>query len=210
DAPSIGTATAGDKQASISFSAPTNNGGATITRYTVTSSPGNKKASGMGSPLTITGLTNGTAYTFSVTATNYVGASAASTASNSVTPMGTQIITFAAQSAQSYGTTPTLTASASSGLTPVFTSSTTGVCTITSAGVLSFNATGSCTINVNQAGNGSYLAAPQVSQTFTVNASLADAPSIGTATAGDKQASISFSAPTNNGGATITRYTVTS
>ncbi|MGX9462715.1 Ig-like domain-containing protein, partial [Shewanella sp. A14] len=103
-----------------------------------------------------------------------------------------------------------LTASASSGLTPVFTSSTTGVCTITSAGVVSFNATGSCTINVNQAGNGSYLAAPQVSQTFTVNASLADAPSIGTATAGDKQASISFSAPTNNGGETITRYTVTS
>src|SRR3569623_1555465 len=62
-APTIGTATAGDTQASISFSAPASNGGASITGYTVTSSPGGLTGTGTSSPITVTGLTNGTAYT---------------------------------------------------------------------------------------------------------------------------------------------------
>ena len=80
-----------------------------------------------------------------------------------------QTITFTNPGAQTFGTTPTLTASASSGLTPVLTSATTGVCTIDSAKVLTFVTTGTCTINANQAGNSSYNAAPQVQQSFTVN-----------------------------------------
>ena len=210
DAPSIGTATRGDAQASVSFTAPASTGGAAITAYTVTSSPGGLTASGTGSPLTVLGLTNGTAYTFSVTAQSAAGTSAASNASNSVTPIGSQTITFPNPGAQSFGTTPTLTASASSSLTPSFTSSTTGVCTITSGGALSFVTTGTCTINADQAGNASYLAAAQVSQSFSVNAVVADAPSIGTATRGDAQASVSFTAPASTGGAAITAYTVTS
>ncbi|XBJ48367.1 Ig-like domain-containing protein [Shewanella sp. H8] len=209
-APSIGTATAGDTQVSVSFSAPASNGGAAITAYTVTSSPSGITSSGVGSPLTVTGLSNGTAYTFSVTATNSAGISAASSSSNSVTPKSAQTITFTDPGAQSIGSTPTLTASASSGLTPVFTSSTSSVCTVTSGGSLTFITAGNCTINANQAGNGAYLPAAQVSQTFTVNALVADAPSIGIATAGDTQATVSFSAPANNGGAAITAYTVTS
>jgi len=84
-APTIGTATAGDAQASVTFTANAT-GGSAITSYIVTSSPGNITASGASSPLTVTGLTNGTAYTFTVTATNANGTSAASAASSSVTP----------------------------------------------------------------------------------------------------------------------------
>ena len=86
DAPTIGTATGGDDQATVAFTAPTSDGGASITGYTVTSSPDGITATGTSSPITITGLTNGTAYTFIVTATNAAGTSAASAASNSVTP----------------------------------------------------------------------------------------------------------------------------
>ena len=84
-APTIGTATAGDGQATVTFTAPANNGGAAITSYTVTSTPGGFTMSDTASPITVTGLTNGTAYTFTVTATNSVGTGAASAASNSVT-----------------------------------------------------------------------------------------------------------------------------
>lgn len=84
-APTIGTATAGDANASVTFSANAN-GGSGITGYTVTSSPGGFTGTGASSPITVSGLTNGTAYTFTVTATNANGTSAASAASNSVTP----------------------------------------------------------------------------------------------------------------------------
>ncbi|WP_428847859.1 beta strand repeat-containing protein, partial [Shewanella inventionis] len=208
--PVIGSATAGDTQASVSFTAPANNGGAAITAYTVTSSPGGFTASGTSSPLTVLGLTNGTEYSFSVTATNSAGTGLASSASNSVTPMAAQIITFSNPGSQSFGTTPTLSASSTSGLTPTFTSSTTGVCSITSGGALSFVTSGTCTISADQAGNAAYSAAAQVSQSFSVNAVVAGSPVIGSATAGDTQASVSFTAPANNGGAAITAYTVTS
>jgi uncharacterized protein (TIGR02145 family) len=88
DAPTIGTATAGAGQATITYAAPGSNGGAAITSYTATSSPGGITGtvtqSGSGS-ITVIGLTNGTAYTFTVTATNAAGSSVASAASNAVT-----------------------------------------------------------------------------------------------------------------------------
>jgi hypothetical protein len=83
-APTIGTATGGNAQASVTFTANAT-GGSAITGYTVTSS-GGQTASGATSPIVVTGLTNGTAYTFTAQATNANGTSAASSASNSVTP----------------------------------------------------------------------------------------------------------------------------
>lgn len=86
-APTIGTASvASPTSASVAFTAPASNGGSAITGYTVTSSPGNITATGASSPIVVTGLTEDQAYTFTVTATNLIGTSAASAASNSVTP----------------------------------------------------------------------------------------------------------------------------
>jgi hypothetical protein len=87
-APTSVSAVGGNGQAVVSFTAPASNGGSTITSYTVTSSPGGFTATGGSSPITVTGLSNGTAYTFTVIATNGVGNSSASSASNSVTPAG--------------------------------------------------------------------------------------------------------------------------
>jgi uncharacterized protein (TIGR02145 family) len=85
-APTIGTATAGNAQAVVTFTAPASNGGSAITGYTVTSNPDDHTGSGLSSPITVTGLTNGTTYTFTVTATNINGTGTASAASNSVIP----------------------------------------------------------------------------------------------------------------------------
>ena len=64
-------------------------------------------------------------------------------------------------------------------------------------------------LNANQAGDTSHLPAPQVSQSFTVNAVVPGAPTSPVATAGDTQASVAFVAPVNTGGTAITGYTVT-
>lgn len=209
-APTIGLATAGDTQAAVTFAAPASNGGSTITGYTVTSLPGGITATGAGSPITVTGLTNGVAYTFTVTAMNAAGTSAASVASNAVTPAGNQAITFANPGAQLFGTSPTLTATSTSGLPVSFSSATPAVCAITTSGVLTFVASGACSINADQSGDAAHLPAPQVSRTFTVNADVPSAPLSVTAVAGNGQVSVSFAAPASAGGAPITGYTVTS
>jgi uncharacterized delta-60 repeat protein len=88
-APTIGAATTlSPTSVSITYTAPTSNGGATIETYTATSSPGSITGrvfqSGSGS-ITITGLTPSTAYTFRVTASNSAGTSSASGATASIT-----------------------------------------------------------------------------------------------------------------------------
>lgn len=90
NAPTIGTATAGDASVSITFTAPTNIGSSAITGYIATAydSSGNTvSATGSASPINITGLTNGTAYTIKVAATNSFGTGPLSSASSSVSPV---------------------------------------------------------------------------------------------------------------------------
>ncbi len=89
-------ATAGNVQATVSFTAPLNIGGSAITLYTVTSNPGNFTATGASSPLTVTGLTNGISYTFTVVATNSVGNSVSSAASSAVIPVPVPTVTTTA------------------------------------------------------------------------------------------------------------------
>jgi hypothetical protein len=70
-------------RADVTFTLPADSPAATS--YTVTSSPGSYTATGASSPLSVTGLQSDTAYTFTVVATNAVGNSPASSASNSIT-----------------------------------------------------------------------------------------------------------------------------
>jgi len=78
-------ATAGVLSASVTFQPPASDGGSAITGYTVTASTGQHK-SGASSPIVVTGLAGGTAVNFTAIATNAVGNSNASAASNTVTP----------------------------------------------------------------------------------------------------------------------------
>ncbi len=172
NAPGIGMATAGSLQATVRFTAPTNNGGSAITSYQVTASPGNLTASGSASPITVTGLTNGTTYTFSVTATNTAGRSGASAPSNPVTPFASPMpqtiatVTFSATTLL-IGSTATVRATTTSGLPVTFTSTTQSICTV-NGGTITGVASGTCTIAANQPGNSQYSAALQVISRITI------------------------------------------
>ena len=79
------TGTAGNEQVEVSFTSPSDVGGAAVTEYRVTDSTGAFGATGSASPITVTGLTNGTSYTFNVWAINPFGWSSPSDASDPIT-----------------------------------------------------------------------------------------------------------------------------
>ena len=91
------------------------------------------------------------------------------TTTMTITVVGSgQTITFGALSDKIISDTPpSLSATSTSGLTVAFTSATTGVCTVSGTSI-TFVGPGTCTINANQAGNGTYAAAPQVQQSFAI------------------------------------------
>ena len=86
-APTGVSGVAGNGQVTVSWTAPVADGGSPITGYAVVASPGGATCATTGAlSCVVTGLTNGTAYTFTVTASNAVGTGPASTPSAPVTP----------------------------------------------------------------------------------------------------------------------------
>lgn len=79
-------ATAGNASATVRWLKPSSNGGATIRSYVVTSHPTGKTCATRATKCTVSGLKNGTAYTFTVVAKNRVGTGPRSKASNKVIP----------------------------------------------------------------------------------------------------------------------------
>jgi len=151
-APTIGTATAtGSTTATVTYTASSSNGGSTITSYTAISTPGSitgtLATSGSGT-ITVTGLSPSTSYTFKVYATNAIGNSPQSAASNSISLAtvptaptiggatvigpGTVEVTYAASSSNGGSTITSYTAvSSPSGITSTVYTSDGGTITFT-------------------------------------------------------------------------------
>lgn len=115
-APTITEVTPGDGQLSVAFTAPSSNGGATITDYEVSTDGGSTftSAATTTSPIVVTGLTNGTTYSVQIKARNSAGLGAAS-ATMPGTPAAPNT---GGSSGGSTGTTPGGSSSGSTGTTP--------------------------------------------------------------------------------------------
>ena len=210
--------TAGNAQVSISWAVPGSNGGSAITGYTVTSNPDGKTCTTTGAlTCTVTALTNGTGYTFTVTATNSSGTGAASTPSTTVMPVGAPYPpTNVGGVAGNTQVVVSWTASSNGG------SAITGYNAVASPGGAVCVTTGATTCTVTGLTNGT-------AYTFTVTAtnalgtsaasgpsaavtpvSVPSAPRGVTGTAGGPgQIAVTWVAPSSSGGSTITAYTVT-
>ena len=223
NAPIIGIATPYNTKATITWTAPTNNGGSIITGYTVRSNPGGKTITVGGSirTATVIGLTNGISYTFTVFAINAVGNSSLSRASNSVIPTKTIPTAPIIGKAIAYNIKASVTwtepiDNGGSIITGYTITSNPGSKTITvgssirTATVLGLTNGIPYTFKVvatNAIGNS---LPSNSSNSVTPNITRPTAPTIGIATAYNLSTLVTWTAPTNNGGSVITGYTVIS
>jgi HD-GYP domain-containing protein (c-di-GMP phosphodiesterase class II)/predicted phage tail protein len=216
----------GDTQVTLSWTAPSSDGGSPVTGYQVIPSIGGVAQTPTNFPSAATtesvgGLTNGTSYTFTVVAINSAGDSPASSPSAAVTPATTPSaptgVTGVPGDSQ---VTLSWTAPALDGGSPV-----TGYIVVPYLGVASeppttFSSTattetiggltnGSTYTFVVTAINGAGDSPASVASSGITPATVPTAPSGVTGLSGNGDVALSWSAPSDNGGATITGYLVT-
>ncbi|MEY4988628.1 MAG: hypothetical protein RI933_261 [Actinomycetota bacterium] len=120
-----------------------------------------------------------------------------------------QTISFSELSNKTFGDPAfALSATASSGAAVTYSegSSTNDACDVTSSGLVTVKAIGTCVVRANQSGNSTWAAASQVVRTFEVLADLPGVPFITSISAGDRSMTATFYAPGYTGGDTIAAY----
>jgi uncharacterized repeat protein (TIGR02543 family) len=223
------TAVAGSGSATITVNPGSGGGPADSYVVTALDSSGNplnpSKSCTVYSPstsCTISGLTDGTSYKFSSTATNSAGTSSSSVASTAVTPAGKpSIVTGASATASNASAVVRFTAPATNGGAPIVsytvTASTGQTCVITPT----FPDPLGCTVNgltngtavtfAVQANNGAYTSDSSTATIAVTPATVPGAPTGVTGTSSEPgKATITFTAPASNGGSAITEYVITS
>ncbi len=130
----------------------------------------------------LSGLTANTTYHFRVDSANGIGATSSGDFTFTTSSgKASQTITFGALATRTLAQSPlTVSATASSGLTVAFTTTTPTICTSggTNGATITLLAVGTCTVKADQAGNGSFDPAPSVSRSFAVTSSASGAISV--------------------------------
>ena len=215
NSPTNVVATAGNGQATITFTPPGNTGGSSIISYTVIDGTDTYSATSTGSPITVTGLSNGTAYTFTVTATNGQGVGAASSISNSVTPSTIPGVPTGVTATSSIGqATISFSAPSSTGGSAIlyYTAiDNTNTFSATSTGspitVTGLTAGAAYTFTITATNVAGTSASSTASNSVTVP-TIPNAPASLSATPGNAQVGLSWSAPSSTGGSAITNYAI--
>ena len=215
--PSNVVAIAGKGQATVRWDASLSDRGTPITMYTVTSAPDGISAATSSTTIVITGLTNGTSYTFSVTATNSVGSSTSSSASNAVTPVGAPNaplnVTAMGGNAQATVSWAPLVSDGGATITMYTVTSSPGTAVATSIAtstIVTGLANGTAYTFLVRATNSVGTGASSTASNSITPATIPDAPTNVIAITGENLAIVSWDGPAFDGGTAVTGYNVTS